>query len=112
MDLSLSLSSSSVLLNHCHHYNSNRAISIVEQIISECSTQEAVYDPNQLMEESLPGSPMRSLNSLVQAVEWMIKQVENQTPISDPELSLLGSIGHIEEVLSDCIDQYNSAFVE
>lgn len=121
-------------------YNASHVITVAQQILDECYTQdvyddniteldltsirplydelaataaayeEAVSDPNQLMKESLAGSPMRSLNSLLQAVEWMIKQVESQTPIEDPGREFLGGIIHIEVVLSDCIDQYNSAF--
>lgn len=75
---------------------------------------EATADNNQLMQESLSSStPMYGLlDSLVQAVDWMIRQVESGTPISEPGLEYLGDIIHIEVVLSDCIDQYNSAFAE
>lgn len=121
-------------------YNASHSITVTQQLLEECYAQdvyddnitaldltpirplydelaatvaayeEAVNDPNQLMKESLSGSPMRSLNSLLQAVEWMIQQVESQTPISDPGGAFLGGIIHIEEVLSDCINQYNAAF--
>ena len=64
------------------------------------------------MAESLSGSPMYSLESLVQAVDWMVMQVESGSPISDPGREYLGGIIHIEVVLSDCIDDYNSAFAE
>ncbi|HIU42969.1 MAG TPA: DUF3829 domain-containing protein [Candidatus Ventrousia excrementavium] len=75
---------------------------------------EATADNNQLMQESLSSStPMYGLlDSLVQAVDWMIQQVESGTPIQDPGLEYLGGIIHIEVVLSDCIDQYNSVFTE
>ena len=74
----------------------------------------ACSDNDQLMLESLPNSaPFDGLlDSLAQSVEWMIGQVESQTPIDDPSLSPLGSIGHIHDVLSSCIDRYNSVFVE
>lgn len=123
-------------------YNASHAISVTESLLNECYNQgvyddniteldltpirplyeeltatveaynAAVQDTEQLVEESLSGSPMSSLDRLVQAVDWMIRQVESGTPISDPGLEYLGGIIHIEEVLSDCIDQYNSAFAE
>lgn len=75
---------------------------------------EATSNNDQLMKESLSNStPLYGLpDSLVQAVEWMIKQVESQTPIQDPGSEYLGGIIHIEEELSDIIDQYNSVFAE
>ena len=121
-------------------YNASHVITVARQLLDECYSQgvyddniteldltnirplydelvstaaaygEAVSDPNQLMKESLSGSPMRNLNSLLQAVEWMIKQVESQTPISDPGREFLGGIIHIEVVLSECIEEYNNAF--
>ncbi|MBQ9990656.1 MAG: DUF3829 domain-containing protein [Lachnospiraceae bacterium] len=123
-------------------YNSSHAITVVEQILNECYAQgiyddniieldltnirplyeelvttaenyeKAVNDPNQLMLESLAGDPINSMKSLVQSVEWMIKIVDEQRPISDPGSEALGGIIHIEEVLSRCIDQYNSSFAE
>lgn len=76
--------------------------------------EEAVSDKNQLMKESLANStPLSGLpNSLLQSVEWMIKQVESQRPIEDPGREYLGGIIHIEEVLSTVIDRYNTVFVE
>ncbi|MDE7414919.1 MAG: YiiG family protein [Lachnospiraceae bacterium] len=76
--------------------------------------EEAVSDKNQLMKESLSNStPFSGLpNSLLQSVEWMIKQVESQKPIEDPGREYLGGIIHIEEVLSSVIDRYNSVFTE
>lgn len=72
----------------------------------------AVQDKNQLMAESLSASPMYSMEKLVQAVDWMIRQVESGAPIEDPGREYLGGIIHIEEVLSSCIDDYNRGFVE
>ena len=74
----------------------------------------AVSDKNQLMKESLSDSaPFSGLpDSLLQSVEWMIKQVESQKPIEDPGSNYLGGIIHIEEVLSTVIDRYNSVFTE
>lgn len=76
--------------------------------------EEAVNDKNQLMKESLSDSaPFSGLpNSLLQSVEWMIKQVESQQPIEDPGREYLGGIIHIEEVLSTVIDRYNTVFTE
>lgn len=73
---------------------------------------EATGDNNQLMKESLSSStPMYGLpGSLVQSVEWMIKQVESGRPIPDPGSEYLGGIIHIEQELSECIDQYNTVF--
>lgn len=75
---------------------------------------EAVNDKDQLIKESLSDSaPFSGLpNSLVQSVEWMIKQVESQQPIEDPGQEYLGGIIHIEEVLSSVIDRYNAVFAE
>ncbi len=76
--------------------------------------QEAVSDNDQLVKESLSNStPLYGLpDSLLQSVEWMIKQVESQTPIEDPGSEFLGGIIHVQEVLSKCIDQYNAVFAE
>lgn len=76
--------------------------------------EEAVNDKNQLMKESLSDStPFSGLpNSLLQSVEWMIRQVESQQPIEDPGREYLGGIIHIEEVLSSVIDRYNTVFTE
>ncbi len=124
-------------------YNASHAITTAQALLNECYRQgvyddniteldltavrplyeeltatvdaynAAVQDTNQLVTESLSGSPMYGLlDSLVQAVDWMIQQVESGSPIPDPGSEYLGGIIHIEVVLSDCIDQYNSAFVE
>jgi len=76
--------------------------------------KEATSDNNQLVKESLSNStPFDALpDSLVQSVEWMIKQVESQTPINDPGMEYLGGIIHIEKVLSTVIDRYNTVFTE
>lgn len=75
---------------------------------------EAVSDNNQIMKESLSSStPFDGLlNSLLQSVEWMIKQVESGRPIEDPGREYLGGIVHIQKVLSQCIDRYNSVFTD
>lgn len=73
----------------------------------------AVADNNQLVKESLSRAPFDGLlDSLVQSLEWMIKQVESKTPIEDPSIETLGSIYHVNVVLSNCIDRYNSTFAE
>lgn len=74
----------------------------------------ATSDNNQLIKESISNSrPFDGLfDSLIQALEWMIKQVENKTPLDDPSRTPLGSLGHVGEVLSDCINRYNSIFAQ
>ncbi|NBK94243.1 DUF3829 domain-containing protein [bacterium 1XD21-13] len=75
----------------------------------------ATADNDQLIKESLSNSrPFDGLyDSLIQALEWMIKQVESGTL---PDLSgsgaPLGSLGHFSYVLGQCIDRYNSVFVD
>lgn len=75
----------------------------------------ATADNDQLIKESLSNSrPFDGLyDGLIQALEWMIKQVESGTL---PDLSgsgaPLGSLGHFSEVLGQCIDRYNSVFVD
>ena len=52
-------------------------------------------------------------DSLVQALEWMMKQVESGRPLDlSGSGAPLGSIGHFSEVMGKCIDRYNSVFVE
>ena len=75
----------------------------------------ATADNDQLIKESLANSrPFDGLyNSLIQALEWMIKQVESGRPLDlSGSGAPLGSIGHFSEVLSKCIERYNSVFVE
>lgn len=74
---------------------------------------EAVSDNNQLMLESLSSRQVYAgnWNSLLQAFEWMIKQVESGVPYEDPSREYLGGLQHIYEVLSDRIDDYNGIFV-
>lgn len=74
---------------------------------------EAVSDNNQLMLESLSSRQVYAgnWNGLVQAFEWMIKQVESGVPYEDPSREYLGGLQHIYEVLSDRIDDYNGIFV-
>ncbi len=68
----------------------------------------AMKDNDQLIKESVGSDMYHGLQtSLLQSVEWMIKQVESKTPIQDPGREFLGGIIHIEEVLSDCIKAYN-----
>ena len=75
----------------------------------------ATADNDQLIKESLSNSrPFDGLyDSLIQALEWMIKQVESGTL---PDLSgsgaPLGSLGHFSYVLGQFIDRYNSVFVD
>lgn len=75
----------------------------------------ATADNNQLVKESLSNSrPFDGLfNSLIQALEWMIKQVESGQPLDlSASGAPLGSIAHFSETLGKCIERYNSVFVE
>lgn len=74
----------------------------------------ATADNDQLVKESLSNSsPFDGLyNALIQALEWMIKQVESGQPLDlSGSGAPLGSIGHFSETLGKCIDRYNSVFV-
>lgn len=75
----------------------------------------ATADTEQLVMESLSNStPFDGLyDSLIQALEWMIQQVESGQPLDlSGSGAPLGSIGHFSETLDKCIDRYNSVFVE
>ena len=75
----------------------------------------ATADNDQLIKESLSNSrPFDGLyNSLIQALEWMIKQVESGRSLDlSGSGAPLGSIGHFSETLTKCIERYNSVFVE
>ncbi len=75
----------------------------------------ATADNDQLIKESLANSrPFDGLfNSLIQALEWMIKQVESGQPLDlSASGAPLGSIAHFSETLGKCIERYNSVFVE
>lgn len=72
----------------------------------------AASDPEQLAKESLKSSPFDgSFPNLVEAVEWMIGQVESQTPLDNPSADSLGSLNHVNIVLSGCVDDYNDIFL-
>lgn len=75
---------------------------------------ESVSDNNQLMTESLSDRQVYpgKWNSLLQAFEWMIRQVENGVPYEDPSREYLGGLQHIYVILSDRVDDYNAIFVE
>ena len=82
---------------------------------SKFSFDAATADNNQLVKESLSNSrPFDGLfNSLIQALEWMIKQVESGQPLDlSASGAPLGSIAHFSETLGKCIERYNSVFVE
>ena len=74
----------------------------------------AAEDNNQLMAESMTADGAyhigTQMDRMAEALEWMIRQVENQTLSSDPGRVYLGSLLFVGEVLSDCIDLYNSSF--
>ena len=75
---------------------------------------EAVNDNNQLMLESLSSRQVYEgdWNGLIQAFEWMIKQVESGVPYEDPSHEYLGGLQHIYVVLSGKVNEYNGIFVE
>lgn len=85
-----------------------------ELLATVAAYDAAVSDNNQLIMESLsnPAPFDGLLNSLAASVEWMIMQVESGQPVTDIELSPLGSIGHIYEVYGQCTDRYNSVFID
>lgn len=75
----------------------------------------ALADNDQLIQESLSNSrPFDGLfDGLIQALEWMIRQVESGSlPDMSGSSAPLGSIGHFSKVLSQCIERYNSVFAE
>ena len=73
----------------------------------------AAADNNQLMEESMTADGAyhigTQIDRMASALEWMIKQVESDRPIEDPGREYLGGLIHVNEVLADCIDLYNSS---
>ena len=73
----------------------------------------AAADNNQLMEESMTADGAyhigTQIDRMASALEWMIKQVESGRPIEDPGREYLGGLIHVNEVLADCIDLYNSS---
>ncbi len=75
---------------------------------------EAVSDNNQLMKESLSNRQVYAgnWNGLIQAFEWMIKQVESGVPYENPSHEYLGGLQHIYVVLSDRVEDYNGIFVQ
>lgn len=86
-----------------------------ELVTTVADLDAALADNNQLVKESLSNSrPFDGLyDSLIQALEWMIKQVESGQPLDlSGSGAPLGSIGHFSETLGKCIDRYNSVFVE
>ena len=74
----------------------------------------AAEDNNQLMEESMTSDGAYHIGTQIErmasAIDWMIRQVESGVPISNPGREYLGGLIHVEAVLSDCIDLYNSTF--
>lgn len=73
----------------------------------------AAEDNNQLMSESMTADGAyhigTQLDRMASALERMIGQVEQQTLVSEPGRVYLGSLLFVNEVLSDCIDLYNSS---
>lgn len=69
-------------------------------------------DNDQLIKESLSNSKPFDLllDKQLQAIEWMIQQVESGKPIEDVSLEPLGSISHVINTMNECVDRYNSVF--
>lgn len=75
----------------------------------------ATADNDQLVKESLSNSrPFDGLlDGLIDALEWMMKQAESgELPDMSGSGAPLGSLEHFSYVLEQCIDRYNSVFVE
>lgn len=74
----------------------------------------ACADNEQMIKESMSNQrPFDQLyERMLQALEWMIKQVESGRPIEDISLEPLGSLAHFSNTLSGCIDRYNTVFVD
>ena len=75
----------------------------------------ATQDNDQLVKESLSNSrPFDGLlDGLISALEWMMKQVESGQPVDmSGSGAPLGSLGHFSEVFGQCIDRYNTVFVD
>lgn len=75
----------------------------------------ATADNDQLIKESLSNSrPFDGLlDGLIQALEWMMKQAESGVlPDMSGSGAPLGSLEHFSYVLGQCIDRYNSVFVD
>lgn len=86
-----------------------------ELVFTVADFDAATADNDQLIKESLSNSrPFDGLyDSLIQALEWMIRQVESGRPLDlSGSGAPLGSIEHFAYVLSQCIDRYNSVFAE
>lgn len=75
----------------------------------------ATEDNDQLVKESLSNSrPFDGLlDGLISALEWMMKQAESGVlPDMSGSGAPLGSMAHFSYVLGQCIDRYNSVFVD
>lgn len=74
----------------------------------------ATADNDQLVKESLSNSrPFDGLlNGLIDALEWTMKQAESGVLPDMEGNAPLGSLEHFSYVLGQCIDRYNSVFVD
>lgn len=81
-----------------------------ELVAAVAELDAAVLDNDQLMEESLPqGHPFDGLfKLLIDTTDYMMMWVETGKGIETP--GMLGSIQHVSETLSRCIERYNSVF--
>ena len=73
----------------------------------------AAEDSNQIMAESMTADGAyhygTQMDRMVQALEYMINQVENQYLASEPGVTYLVILLFVNDVLSDLIYQYNSS---
>lgn len=86
-----------------------------ELVATVADFDAATADNDQLIRESLANSrPFDGLyDSLIQALEWIFRHVENDWPLDlSGSGAPLGSIEHFAYVLSQCIDRYNSVFID
>ena len=81
-------------------------VASVEEFNTVCA------DNDQLVKESLSNSKPFDLlfDKQLQAIEWMIQQVESGKPIEDVSLEPLGSISHVINTMNECVDRYNTVF--
>ena len=72
----------------------------------------ALADNDQLMKESLPkGDPFSNrFHLMLDTIDYMFQRVQSGRGMEDPGMVALGTILHIQEVLSDCIEDYNRTF--
>lgn len=87
-----------------------------DELVAVVADFDAVTaDNDQLVKESLSNSrPFDGLlDGLIDALEWMMKQAESgELPDISGSGAPLGSLEHFSYVLGQCIDRYNTVFVD